>query len=231
MTLDLSIVLPAYREAEALRKLLPALKSRVADLTEAHEIVVVDAQTPLDETQTVCETQGVRHVYRRYGNQYGDAVRTGIEEARGRYVIFMDADGSHNPAHLQLLWRERECYDVVVGSRYVAGGHTENPAILILMSWIVNVIFRLAFQLRCQDVSNSFRLYHTELLKPLRLRCHHFDIVEELLILLSKHRIGEVPVTFERRKAGRSKRKLLLFAIGYIWTVLRLLKIKFEVRG
>jgi dolichol-phosphate mannosyltransferase len=68
-------------------------------------------------------------------------------------------------------------------------------------------------------------------LKRLRLRCHHFDIVEELLILLSGYRICEVPVTFERRKAGESKRKLLLFALGYLWTVLRLLKIKFEARA
>jgi len=230
MSLEVSIVIPAYREAEALTKLLPALKSRVTELTGAYEILVVDAQQPVDETAAVCSTNAVRHLFRRYGNLYGDAVRSGIEEAGGRYIVFMDADGSHNPAHLKLLWEQREQYDVVIGSRYVAGGHTENPAILIFMSWVVNVIFRLVFQLHTKDVSTSFRLYRAELLKPLRLQCHHFDIVEELLILLSGRRILEVPVTFERRKAGESKRKLLLFAISYVWTLLRLLKIKFEAR-
>jgi dolichol-phosphate mannosyltransferase len=228
MSLELSIVLPAYREAAALTKLLPSLKSRAAELTGAYEILVVDSQQPLDETVDVCRTNAVRHLFRRYGNLYGDAVRTGIEEAAGRYIVFVDADGSHNPAHLKLLWEQRERYDVVIGSRYVAGGHTENPAILIFMSWVVNVVFRLVFQLHCKDVSNSFRLYRAELLKPLRLQCHHFDIVEELLILLSDRRIVEVPVTFERRKAGESKRKLLLFAIGYVWTLIRLLKIKLK---
>jgi dolichol-phosphate mannosyltransferase len=228
MSLELSIVIPAYKEAAALTKLLPSLKPRVAGLTDAYEILVVDAQQPVDETAAVCRTNAVGHVFRRYGNLYGDAVRTGIEEAGGRYIVFMDADGSHNPAHLKLLWDQRERHDVVIGSRYVAGGHTENPAILIFMSWVVNVIFRLVFQLHCKDVSNSFRLYRAELLKPLRLQCHHFDIVEELLILLSHRRILEVPVTFERRKAGESKRKLLLFAISYVWTLIRLLKIKIE---
>jgi dolichol-phosphate mannosyltransferase len=230
MSLELSIVLPAYKEAEALTKLLPSLKSQVAELTGAYEILVIDAPQPVDDTPAVCMAHGVRHIHRNYGNKYGDAVRTGIEEAGGRYIVFMDADGSHNPAHLRLLWDQREHYDVVIGSRYVAGGHTENPAILIFMSWVVNVIFRLAFQLHCKDVSNSFRLYHADLLKPLHLRCHNFDIVEELLILLSRHRIGEVAVTFERRKAGRSKRKLLLFAIGYAWTLMRLWMIKLGSR-
>jgi dolichol-phosphate mannosyltransferase len=230
MSLELSIVLPAYKEAEALNKLLPTLKARAAELTGAHEILVIDAQQPLDETPAICRAHGVRHIHRRYGNLYGDAVRTGIEEASGRYIVFIDADGSHNPAHLRLLWERREHYDVVIGSRYVDGGHTENPPILIFMSWVVNVIFRLVFQLHCKDVSNSFRLYRAELLKPLHLKCHHFDIVEELLILLSGRRIVEVPVTFERRKAGESKRKLFLFAIGYVWTLMRLLKIKLEAR-
>jgi dolichol-phosphate mannosyltransferase len=230
MSPDLSIIMPAYKEAEALGKLLPFLKSQVAELTDTYEILVIDTQEPLDETAGICRKNGVRHVHRRYGNLYGDAVRTGIEEASGHFIVFIDADGSHNPAHLRLLWDQRERYDVVIGSRYVAGGHTENPAILIFMSWVVNVIFRLFFQLHCKDVSNSFRLYRAELLKPLRLQCHNFDIVEELLILLSGRRITEVPVTFERRKAGQSKRKLLPFAISYMWTLMRLLKIKFEAR-
>jgi dolichol-phosphate mannosyltransferase len=228
MSLELSIVMPAYKEAEALRKVLPALKSCVADLTPAHEIIVVDTQQSFDDTEEICRAHGVRHIRRRYGNLYGDAVRTGIEEAAGRYIVFIDADGSHNPDHLKLLWAQRERYDVVIGSRYVAGGHTENPAILIFLSWVVNVTFRVAFRLHCKDVSNSFRLYRAEFLKPLELKCHHFDVVEELLILLSRKRIVEVPVTFERRKAGQSKRKLVLFAIGYVWTLMRLLKIKFE---
>jgi dolichol-phosphate mannosyltransferase len=230
MTPELTAVLPAYQEAVALRQLLPALTASLAELTGAYEIIVVDSQQPLDDTEAICRLHGVGHVWRRGGPLYGDAVRTGIAEARGRYILLMDADGSHNPAQIKRLWQRRENFDVVIGSRYVEGGQTENPAILIFLSWVVNVVFRLLFGPHCKDMSNSFRLYRAELLKPLRLRSANFDIVEEILILLSDYRVVEVPVTFERRKAGESKRNLVVFAAGYLGTLARLYWIKLTRR-
>jgi len=68
---------------------------------------------------------------RRGGSLYGHAIRTALEEARGEWIIFMDADGSHNPGFLPELWRFRDNFDLVIASRYVRGGKTENPAVLI----------------------------------------------------------------------------------------------------
>ena len=75
--IELTVVLPAYREAEALKKLLPPLSAAVRQLTPHHEILVVDAQERVDDTSEVCSENQVRHVFRRNGNTYGDAVRTG----------------------------------------------------------------------------------------------------------------------------------------------------------
>lgn len=231
---ELSIVLPAYCEAVSLEQFLPVLKRHAAALTPEYEIIVVDALTPVDDTAAVCVSAGVTHVYRLRGNYYGDAVRTGIGQARGRFVVFMDADGSHNPAHLQALWACRNAFDVVIGSRYVAGGKTENPGILIAMSYAVNLTFRLAFQLSCKDVTNSFRLYNGDSLRGLELTSNNFDIVEEILIKLvagsRKATVKEVPVTFERRKAGESKRSLLAFAASYLATLARLRRFRADAR-
>jgi dolichol-phosphate mannosyltransferase len=222
----LTVLLPAYREADSLRHLLPALKAQVDALTASYEILVVDARRSVDDTEEVCRKWGVRHVFRRDGNSYGDAVRTGIAEGCGQFIVVMDADGSHNPSYLPSLWSQREHFDVVIGSRYVRGGQTENPAVLIAMSYVVNLIFRIAFHLECKDVTNSFRLYRSAQLKTLKLRSDNFDLVEEILIRLvagkTKARIKEVPVVFERRKAGESKRNLVAFAVSYIQTLVRL---------
>jgi dolichol-phosphate mannosyltransferase len=223
---ELTILLPAYKEADSLQQLLPQLRDQASKLTTSYEVLVVDARTKIDDTAEVCEEWGVRHVFRRDGNFYGDAMRTGIAEALGRFIVVMDADGSHNPRDLPSLWSERERFDVVIGSRYAPGGQTENPALLIAMSYVVNLTFRLAFHLDCKDVTNSFRLYRGDQLRTLKLECNNFDLVEEILIRLvagpTKARVKEVPVIFERRKAGESKRNLVAFAVSYVQTLVRL---------
>jgi dolichol-phosphate mannosyltransferase len=231
---DLSVVLPAYEEADNLAQLLPALNAVLAPLGVAHEIVVVDSAQPRDATPEVCARHGARHVPRADGATYGHAIRTAQRVARGRYIILMDADGSHGPAFVRRLWEEREAADLLIASRYVRGGQTENPAILIFLSWVVNQVFRLCLDLRCADVSNSFRLYRGDEWRALELRCDNFDIVEEILIKLCfsrpGYRVKELPFTFEKRKAGKTKRQLVLFAIGYAYTLARLYRFKRSMR-
>jgi dolichol-phosphate mannosyltransferase len=228
--LDLSIVLPAYEEAANLRMLLPQLHEVAASLVPTYEILVIDTETPRDETPEVCRAQGVLYIPRGGGSQYGDAIRTGVKRTRGRHVILMDADGSHAPSFIRELWPFRDHYDLVIASRYIRGGRTENPAILIFLSLIVNVVFRLVLNLKCHDVSNSFRLYQGDPLRALHLRCNDFDVVEEILVKLNSGdqslRIKEVPFTFEKRKEGKTKRNLVAFAIGYLETLYRLYRIK-----
>jgi len=222
---DLSVVLPAYEEAENLAWFLPQLRGVLHDLGVSHEILVVDTSSPLDATPGVCRGQEVKYCNREGGNLYSHAVKTGITRSRGRRVVMMDCDGSHDPAVIPRLWAERERANLVIASRYVVGGHTENPTILIGLSLVVNFVFRLVLRLHCRDVSNSFRLYEGDELRALQLECANFDIVEEILIKLSFGRpdftVREIPFTFGRRKAGRTKRDLVAFALSYLATLAR----------
>jgi dolichol-phosphate mannosyltransferase len=229
------VVLPAYEEAANLEILLPQLRQAAGALAASFDIIVIDTQQPRDNTPEVCRKHGVRYVPREQGPLYGHAIRTALREAGGQWVVFMDADGSHNPAFLPKLWEQRQNADLVIASRYIPGGKTENPAVLIFMSLMVNVVFRLALGLKCYDVSNSYRLYRGDDLRALRLKCGNFDIVEEILVkLVTGHpgyRIKEIPFVFEKRKAGKTKRNLLLFALGYAVTLARLMKMKYEARS
>lgn len=223
---DLTLVLPAWEEAENLRGLLPELRAVLDGLGARWEIVVVDAPAPRDATAEVCAAAGVRHLWREGGEHYGDAVRSGIAASRGRWVVFMDADGSHEPAQVAVLWAARDRADLVIASRYTAGGRTENPPTLVAMSLAVNLSFRLALGLRCADVSNSFRIYRGDDLRALAPACSHFDVVEELLVrLLVAHpgyRVLEIPAAFRTRRSGVTKRQLVPFLRAYVTTLRRL---------
>jgi dolichol-phosphate mannosyltransferase len=222
----LTVVLPSYLEAENLRLLLPRLNATLSQTEKDSEILVVDTIKPLDETAEVCRINDARYINRISSNSFGDAVRTGIEEAQGDYVIFMDADGSHYPEFIPNLYRYRKEYDIIIASRYTDGGFTENNRFLIFMSRTVNTMYSLVLGLQCKDVSNSFKLYRADLLKNVALYCNNFDIIEELLFKIKQRnkmvRILEVPFSFKKRMFGDTKRNLMLFAISYLFTLLKL---------
>lgn len=224
--LNLSVILPAYREEENLREILPKLKNVLSRTVDSSEILVIDTMTPMDNTRTVCLQNNVIHICRENGNSYGDAVRTGIKYAQGETIIFMDADGSHTPGFINNLYSHKSNYDVIIASRYISGGSTENSIGLVFMSLIVNTMYSFILNLPCRDVSNSFKLYNAKILKSIVLSCDNFDIVEEILFKLKKNkpnlRIKEIPFSFAKRKFGQTKRNLFAFMLTYAFSLLRL---------
>jgi dolichol-phosphate mannosyltransferase len=224
---DLSVILPAYLEEENLRILLPRIKKKLESLNLKFEIIVVDTPTQMDGTGAACaELDGVKYLNRTGGDSYGAAIRSGIREITGRKAIFMDSDGSHHPEFIKQLYTLQNEYDVVIASRYIEGGHTENSAILVLMSKIVNWGYSFVLNIKCKDVSNSFRLYDSAQLQALQLRCENFDIVEEILFKLIRQnkniKLKEIPFSFKQRMFGETKRNLLQFIFTYVFTLIRL---------
>lgn len=226
--MTLSVVIPAYKEAENLKIILPQIQDALKDID--YDINIIDTMEAMDDTEVVCQQYSVNYFHREGGNFYGDAIRTGFKVATKDHILVMDADGSHSPLDFSKMLKDAEMYDLTIGSRYVSDGKTDNPLILVFMSWIVNVCFRLALGLKVKDISDSFRIYKTTDVKALRLDCSNFDLVEEIIIKLSvfhkNYRIREVPITFNKRMYGESKRDLLKFAFSYISTIVKLFKIK-----
>lgn len=230
--MDISIVLPAYKEAENLKKILPLIHRSLKNVRLDYEILVIDTTEKEDDTEEVCRSRHAHCIPRQGGNLYGDAVRTGFAHAAGRYIVVMDADGSHNPDDILRFYNEMEKkgYTLVIGSRYCKGGRTDNNFVLRFMSWMLNVTYRTVFGLEVKDVSDSFRMYDAVYVKQLALECDNFDIVEEILIKLKysvkNFEVREIPISFQKRAAGESKRDLVKFMGSYVKTMQKLLRIK-----
>ena len=225
---QLTIIMPAYGEAENLKHLLPKIKAVLEKEGILAQILVVDTATPLDNTAQVCNQVGATYLPRQGGNRYGDALRTGIKASTGKYVITLDSDGSHNPEFIGRLWEHRDDADVVIASRYIPGGATENPWILVTMSRILNIVFKIMVGMPVYDISNSYRLYRGDMLRSINPEFSNFDILEEILArLLWKNpdhpaRVIEIPFRFEQRLQGKPKRKLVVFTIQFITALFKL---------
>ena len=227
--MGISVVLLAYKEEENLRILLPEIKKNVEKCEKNYEIIVVDTQTPLDNTAGVCKEFGARYVNQREPG-FGGAFRTAIEEARQQKFLILDSDGSHQPKYIPDIYKKfvlQKC-DVVIGSRYCPGGESNDAKSSQMMSHLLNFAFRIALGLKAKDLSTDYRMYHTSQLKKVKLTCKNYDVLQEVLLMLKlnkpKHKlvIGEVPISFNKRIYGESKRQLFKFIMSYAGTIIRL---------
>ena len=115
MSHDISIILPAKNEAESLEDLLPKLMRQFPD----EEIIVVDDGST-DDTVAVCNQNHVQVISHVYSMGNGAAIKTGARNAQGKVLVFMDADGQHEPKDIQnLLDKINDGYDMVVGARQI----------------------------------------------------------------------------------------------------------------
>ncbi len=112
-TMKVSIVLPAKNESAAIGQTI----AQIQQLQLAHEIIVVnDGST--DQTKQVAETAGAKIVTHPYSKGNGVAIKTGARTATGDIIVFMDADGQHDPQDIpHLLEKIEQGYDLVVGAR------------------------------------------------------------------------------------------------------------------
>ena len=113
----ISIILPAKNELPALRELLP----RLVDLQPQAEIIVVDDGSS-DDTRAFCRSAGVNCLSAPYSMGNGAAIKRGARAATGDVLVFMDADGQHDPADIpRLVARLDQGYDMAVGARGWSG--------------------------------------------------------------------------------------------------------------
>ncbi len=230
----ISAVLLAYREEESLKLLFPRLIPVLDSLNDEYEIIVVDTNKPTDNTAAVCKEYGARYV-----NQddpgFGGAYRKGISVIKGDKMLVLDSDGSHDPKFIPDIYNKFiEGYDVVIGSRYTKGGKTEDAVTSRIMSHILNGVFRLVTGVKAKDLSTNFRIYRADVLHEIKLTSVNYDVLEEVLLLMKikigkSFKVGEIPITFNKRIAGESKRRLIPFIISYLKTMFRLIGIR--IRG
>jgi dolichol-phosphate mannosyltransferase len=195
---------------------------------------VVDDNSP-DGTGELADALAVEldvvDVLHRPGKQgLGQAYVAGFGyalEAGAEIVMEMDADFSHDPRYLRDLWAAAERADLVLGSRYVAGGGTRNWGIVRrLISRGGSLYARTILGVRVRDLTGGFKCIHRAVLEAidlpsLRAEGYVFQIEVTYRAIRRGFRVVEVPIVFSDRTAGTSKMSTRI-ALEAMWLVPRL---------
>ena len=223
---SLAVVIPALNERANLELLLPALRMALVRLAVRCEIVVVDGGSR-DDTAEVAGAHGAR-VVRQRERGYGGALLAGFGATSASWVLTMDADLSHGCEFLGELWQRRGEGDIVIASRYVAGGDAVVGWIRGLLSRALNRAFAWALALPIRDLSSGFRLYKRSVVESARFAARDFDALEEIVIRAHNagHRVVEVPFRYMPRRNGTSHVRFVRFAFAFATTLVRMWRLR-----
>ncbi|HJQ22168.1 MAG TPA: polyprenol monophosphomannose synthase [Gemmatimonadaceae bacterium] len=223
------VIVPTYNERENIARLIAAVLEKDRRL----EMLVVDDGSPDGTGDIVAEigAQNPRvHLLRRerkmgLGTAYIAGFRWSLERGYD-YTFEMDADFSHDPAHLPQFLRAIETADLVLGSRYSDGKVTvvNWPIKRLLLSYFANVYARIVTGLPVWDATGGFKVYRKAVLDSIdlsRVRSNGYAFQIEMSFRAWKKafRIVEIPIVFVDRTEGTSKmsKAIVREAIWMVW--------------
>ena len=223
---ELTVVIPAWNEADNLRDLIPSLHQALKEIQVPAQILVVDGGSR-DGTAQVATQLGARAI-QQVERGYGGALLAGFAAAQTPFVATMDADQSHPADFLRRFWAARHQADMMIASRYVPGGKAEMSTYRYVLSRILNATFSVVLSLPVKDVSSGFRFYTRRTLDQLTLHSRDFDVLEEILVVIFNKgfTVKEIPFHYLPRVSGQSHARLIKFAIAYLKTLWRMWKLR-----
>jgi dolichol-phosphate mannosyltransferase len=221
--IELSVVIPVYREGDAARATIEGVAAAVAPF--ANEILVVHDEAD-DPTVPVVESMRrrwptVRAVHNTLGRGPALALRAGFRASAGDAVVVTMADASDEPGDIPaMLAKLREGYDLVAASRYMPGGRQlGGPVFKKFLSRLAGRSLRVLVGLPTSDATSAFRMYRKTLLDALDLESDAgFELTIEITVkaYLAGYRITEIPTTWHDREQGASNFKLMRWLPRYL---------------
>ena len=219
---NLTIIVSSKKECENLKTILPILKQKSDD------VIVVDGHSK-DGTDDVCLLNNVKYILDN-GLGKGDAQRVGTSVAKYDYIVFYDADGSHDPNDIDKLYNDitSEKYELIVCSRK-KGGSFDLTANLTIMGFIrstgcdfLTLLFNKLFKTEFSDILYSLKSIKKKNFIDLKTTENGFGIEIDILAksIKKKYRVKEIPSRENARVHGESKLSTP-FGVYFIYQILR----------
>ncbi|MEE3258622.1 MAG: glycosyltransferase family 2 protein [Candidatus Latescibacterota bacterium] len=207
---DFSVIIPAYNEAGSIGPVLERLAEHLDGLGRAYEIlVVVDGASDATAAEVRAVNAAIRLIEHPYNMGNGAAVKTGIRNAWGEVLVFMDADGQHAPEDVERLLADCQRYDMVVGARgrgSQAGWHRG------LANAIYNYLASYVTGRRIEDLTSGFRAMRREVARRfvgLLPNGYSYPTTITLCFMRAGFSVKYAPIEAAKRKGGKSQIRLV----------------------
>jgi dolichol-phosphate mannosyltransferase len=216
-----TVVIPTKDEEGLVGEIVDAVKPY------ADEVLVIDGHSR-DRTREIAVAHGARVALDR-GKGKGDALRLALDEATGDIVVFIDADGSHEPRDIPAMVAPIAAgkADMVVGSRGKGGSDELHGTLEQLIRYVGSQLIMLGinyrWNVRLTDSQNGFRAIRRDVGRRLGLTSNLTTIEQEMLMKALKqgYRVSEIPSHEYERKWGTSKVVVWKLWFAYIWSFFR----------
>ncbi len=219
----ISVVIPTLNEEATVGGIIKGCRPY------ADEIVVIDGHSK-DKTREIAEEMGAKVVLDHKKGK-GEALRCSVSHVTGDIIVFIDADGSHNPDDIPKLIQPivDNTADHVSGSRLI-GGSSElhggfDECFRLMGSSFITACINWKFNVKLSESQNGFRAIRTKIIKQLELRENITTIEQEMIIKTLKKgfRMAEVPTHEKKRVAGYSKISLKKVWFRYVYSFIKYL--------
>ena len=220
---ELSLLIPVlnYEEtlAQTVRGLRDALQAHDVEIWIVFDITKPEVKDRVEEQRVVLtDLFGVRSVVRHDGRGFGSALRHAATQAKGRALLPIMADLSDDVAVIpDMLAKMEDGADVVAGARYVKGGQTVGNTMKQRLSRFYSWLMKVLSEVRCGDVSNSFKMYRREVWEAVLPTADSFDLSVELPVKAAAlgYELDFVAATWTNRQAGSSNFNTMAEVRGY----------------
>jgi dolichol-phosphate mannosyltransferase len=225
----ISVIIPTLNEEHTVAEIIEGCKPY------ADEILVVDGHSK-DTTREVAQSLGVKVILDNKKGK-GEALRHAIKFVKGEIIVFIDADGSHDPKDIPRLVEPilKDEADHVSGSRLI-GGSSElhggfDECFRLMGSSFITACINWRFKVKLSESQNGFRAIKTKVIKQLDLKEDITTIEQEMIIKTLKKgfRMGEVPSHEHTRKKGYSKIDIKKVWFRYVFSLIKYLFFTFMV--
>lgn len=219
METEITVIIPAYNEERGIGEVIDKTKDAMENTRTSYEIIVVDDGST-DETAAIVKEKSVKLIQHPYNKGYGAALKTGVKNAKGNVVLFIDADAQQNADDIQKLLEPIEEYDMVVGARTKG---SKIPLLRRLGKSILSVLANYLAGQKIPDLNSGFRATKKEIvLKYMSILPDTFSFTTTITLAVIKegYNLKYVPIETSKR-IGSSKIKLFRDGFQFILLILR----------